>query len=127
VKSIGFLWRISLGAVGLFDGDDGYLFSQDFERNLFHKETHGFRSAAQCIPDKKADGYWQKYFVRTFPHTTATGASTVVHVVSGLGRYVEPGITRAVHNRPQNQDWLDRHTQSALRKRIEVNESRTRL
>ena len=37
VKPVALLWRISLGAVGLFDGDDGYLLTQDFERNLLYE------------------------------------------------------------------------------------------
>ena len=57
VKSVGLLWRISLRAIGLLDCDDGYLFAQDFERNLLYEEAHGFRGAAQCIPDQKAYGY----------------------------------------------------------------------
>ncbi len=56
VKSVSLLWRISLGAIGLLDCDDGYLFAQDFERNLLYEETHGFRGAAHCIPDQKAYG-----------------------------------------------------------------------
>jgi hypothetical protein len=58
VKSVGLFWRISLCAIGLLDCDDSKLFAQDFEWNLLYKKTHGFRSAAQCIPDQKACGYW---------------------------------------------------------------------
>ena len=50
VKPVALLWRISLGAVGLFDGDDGYLLTEDFERNILCKETHGFWGTAQCFP-----------------------------------------------------------------------------
>src|SRR4029077_10282280 len=42
VKSVILFWRISVRAIRLLDSDNGYLFAQDFERNLFYKETHGF-------------------------------------------------------------------------------------
>ena len=58
VKSVVFLWRVSLGAVGLFDGDDGYLLTQDFQRNLLNEETHGFWGTAQCLPSQKACESW---------------------------------------------------------------------
>ena len=76
VKSVSLLWRISLRAIGLLDCDDGYLFAQNFKRNLLYEETHGFRGAAQCIPDQKAYDYWQKYFANAFLHTKTTGVST---------------------------------------------------
>ena len=50
VKPFALLWRISLGAVGLFDGDGCYLLTQDFERNLLYEEPHGFWGTAQCFP-----------------------------------------------------------------------------
>jgi len=76
MKSFILFWRIPVRAIGLLDSDDGYLLTQDFERNLLYEETHGFRSAAPCTPDQKAYGYWQKYFAKTFLHTKATGVNT---------------------------------------------------
>ncbi|HMH00514.1 MAG TPA: hypothetical protein VK555_03825 [Terriglobales bacterium] len=40
MKSVILFWRIPVRAIGLLDCDDGYLFAQDFERNLFHEEPN---------------------------------------------------------------------------------------
>ena len=58
MKSVLLFWRVPVRAIGLLDCDDGYVFAQDFEWNLLDKETHGFRGAAQCMPDQKAYAYW---------------------------------------------------------------------
>ena len=40
MKSVILFWRIPVRAIGLLDCDNGYIFAQDFERNLFHEELH---------------------------------------------------------------------------------------
>ena len=50
MKSVRLFWRVSLRAIGLFDGDDGHLFAQNLEWNLFDKQTNRLGAGSQMRP-----------------------------------------------------------------------------